>query len=66
MIRIETYLGGRLVKEIDQVDVSNSLTMRYEYIDGRPRWLLDGAEITEDEATILLGRDQSSCGSRGH
>ena len=50
MMRTETYLGGRLVKEIDQVDVSSGLTMRYEYVDGRHRWLLDGTEVTEDEA----------------
>jgi len=50
MIRTETYLGGRLVKEIDQVDVMTAQTMRHEYVDGRHRWFLDGAEVTEDEA----------------
>jgi hypothetical protein len=53
MIRTETYLGGRLVKEIDQVDVSSAQTLRREYIDGRHRWLLDGTEITEDEALAM-------------
>ena len=55
MVRTETYLGGRLVKEIDQVDVSSGMTMRYEYVDGRHRWLLDGTEIAEARALELAG-----------
>jgi hypothetical protein len=55
MIRTETYLDGRLVKEIDQVDVMTAQTMRHEYVDGYHRWLLDGTEITEDEALAEMG-----------
>jgi hypothetical protein len=55
MNRIETYLDGRLVKEIDQIDVMSAQTLRAEYVDGRYRWLLDGAEITEDRALALIG-----------
>jgi len=54
MIRTETYLDGRLVKEFDMVDVMSAQTMRHEYIDGRHRWLLDGDEITEPQAEELL------------
>jgi hypothetical protein len=54
MNRTETYLDGRLVKEIDQVDVMTAQTLRHEYVDGRHRWLLDGAEVTEAEALDLL------------
>ena len=54
MIRTETYLDGRLVKEIDQVDVMSAQTLRHEYVDGRHRWLLDGAEITGSQAEELL------------
>jgi hypothetical protein len=57
VIRTETYCGGRLVKEIDQVDVMSAETLRHEYIDGYHRWLLDGAEITEARALELV-RDQ--------
>lgn len=55
MIRTEAYLDGRLVKEVDQIDVMNAQTLRHEYVDGRHRWLLDGAEITEDRALGLIG-----------
>ena len=54
MIRTETYCGGRLVKEVDQVDVMSSQTLRHEYVDGCHRWLLDGAEITEVRALELV------------
>ena len=54
MIRIETYCGGRLVKEISQIDVTSAQTLRTEYIDGYHRWLLDGAEITEARALELI------------
>ncbi len=57
MIRIETYCGGRLVKEFDQVDVMSAQTLRHEYTDGRHRWLLDGAEISEDRALELVEQD---------
>jgi hypothetical protein len=50
MIRTETYLNGRLVKEVEQIDVMSAQTLRHEYVDGRHRWLLDGTEVTEDEA----------------
>jgi hypothetical protein len=57
MIRREFYRDGRLVREIDQVDVTSSRTMAHEYVDGRHRWLLDGEEITEAEAQAELGNE---------
>jgi hypothetical protein len=55
MIRTETYLDGRLVKEFDMVNIGPSAEKPYDdWIDGRYRWLLDGAEITEPQAQELL------------
>ena len=49
MIRREEFCGGRLVKEIDQVDVSRWST-RDQYIDGPWTWYLDSEEIQPVEA----------------
>ncbi|MFJ2303778.1 MULTISPECIES: hypothetical protein [unclassified Streptomyces] len=49
MIRRETFCDGRLVKEIDQVDVSTR-SLREQFIDGCWRWLLDGEEVQDVEA----------------
>jgi hypothetical protein len=57
MIRTETFCEGRLVKEIDQIDVMSAQTLRHEYVDGRHRWLLDGEEISEAEALRLREAD---------
>jgi hypothetical protein len=65
MIRTETYLDGRLVKEIDQIDVMSAQTLRHEYIDGHHRWLLDGREVTEAEAEALMAA-QLPAGERVH
>src|SRR6266702_2013019 len=54
VIRTEAFCGGRLVKEISQVDVMSAQTMAPTWIDGRHRWLLDGREITEAEAEALI------------
>ena len=54
MIRTETYCGGRLVKEIDQVDLMYAQTLKHEWVDGKHRWLLDGVEITEDPIGTLV------------
>jgi hypothetical protein len=55
MIRTETYLSGRLVKEIDQVNVGPTADKPYdEWVDGRHRWFLDRAEITAAEAKTAL------------
>ncbi len=55
MIRTETYLDGRLVKETGMVNIGPSAGKPYDdWIDGRYRWLLDGAEITESRAEELL------------
>ena len=51
MIRRERYCDGRLVKEIDQVNVGGVETnFRDHYVDGLHRWLLDGEEVTPAEA----------------
>lgn len=60
MIRTETYLGGRLVKEIDLIDVlalEGNASTDHAYVDGRHRWLLDGAEVTDDEALDAWGTE---------
>ncbi|MCM1972309.1 hypothetical protein [Streptomyces sp. G1] len=49
MVRHETHCDGRLVKEVEQVDVSTS-DLRDQFIDGRHIWLLDGTEVTEADA----------------
>ncbi|MDQ0992181.1 hypothetical protein [Streptomyces sp. V3I7] len=49
MIRREQFCDGRLVKEIDQIDVSRD-PGRPESIDGRHVWLLDDEEVTPAEA----------------
>ncbi|MEI5520681.1 hypothetical protein WB388_08705 [Streptomyces brasiliscabiei] len=48
MIRRETFCDDRLVKEIDQVDVSTQGGR--SYVDGRHIWLLDGEEVQPVEA----------------
>ncbi|WP_329214827.1 hypothetical protein OG352_05280 [Streptomyces sp. NBC_01485] len=51
MVRRETYCDGRLVKEIDQVNVGGVATnFHNHYVDGHHAWLLDGTEITEAQA----------------
>lgn len=51
MIRRETYCDGRLVKEIDQVNVGGADTdFRDHHVDGWHRWLLDDEEVTTVEA----------------
>lgn len=50
MVRRENFCGGRLVKEIDQIDVSSGLTGRIEYVDGSHLWLLYGEEVQPVEA----------------
>lgn len=59
MIRRETFCDGRLVKEIDQVDVSTQGGRRY--VDGRHNWLLDGEEVqpVEAEAFRIMWEAQS-------
>ncbi|WP_331756753.1 hypothetical protein [Streptomyces decoyicus] len=49
MIRRETFCDGRLVKEIDQIDVTTSPSAQ-QYMDGRHIWLLNGEEVQEVEA----------------
>ena len=49
MIRREQFCDSRLVKEIDQIDVSDGPDRR-QFIDGRHIWLLDGEEVTPVEA----------------
>ncbi|MGW2939992.1 hypothetical protein ACWGQ5_47445 [Streptomyces sp. NPDC055722] len=54
MTRRETYCGGRLVKEIDQIDVSTwedvARSRPPRFVDGGYIWWLDGEEITPVEA----------------
>jgi hypothetical protein len=55
LIRTEAYLGGRLIKEIAQLNMGPTAARPYDlWVDGRHRWLLDGAEVTEDEAQALI------------
>lgn len=55
MIRTESYLGGRLVKEIAQVNMGPTAARPYDlWTDGPYRWLLDGIEVTEAEAKTAL------------
>jgi hypothetical protein len=53
MMRTEMYCGGRIVKQIDQVDVSISYVGQ-QYTDGPWRWYLDGREITEQQAESYI------------
>lgn len=52
MIRRETFCDGRLVKEIDQIDVSVGGGYQ-QYIDGRHIWLLNDEEVQEVEANAF-------------
>jgi hypothetical protein len=52
MERRKTYCDGRLVKVIDQVDVTVGDGIR-EYMDGRWRWFLDGQEVNPDQASAF-------------
>lgn len=56
MIRTEAYLGGRLVKEIEQMDVSSveQLSTGDKLVDGRHIWRMDGGLIREDAALLIL------------
>jgi hypothetical protein len=52
-VRTETYLGGRLVKQVDMIDVTSAETgPGREHVDGRHIWLLDGHEIDEDASVL--------------
>lgn len=50
MIRREILCGGRMVKEIDQIDMISAARPYHHYEDGRHIWLLDGQEVTPAEA----------------
>ncbi|MEU9208532.1 hypothetical protein AB0D27_11400 [Streptomyces sp. NPDC048415] len=51
MSRSEYYCDGRLVKEIDQINMGGAATnFTDHYVDGRHRWLLDGEEVTPADA----------------
>ena len=55
MNRTETYLDGRLIKDIGMVNVGPTADKPYdEWVDGRHMWLLDGREITEPAALHLI------------
>lgn len=49
MIRREEFCGGRLVKKVEQVDVS-TFGVPGPYVDGLWSWWLDGEEVQEVEA----------------
>ncbi len=53
MIRCETFCDGRLVQEIDQVDVSTT-SLRDQWADGSWTWRLDGEEVRERDAEEFL------------
>ena len=58
MIRTETYLDGRLVKQFDMVNVGPTADKPWpEWVDGHHTWLLDGEEIGEADALDLIGPD---------
>ncbi|MDX2749630.1 hypothetical protein PV413_03310 [Streptomyces scabiei] len=63
MIRRETFCDGRLVKEIDQINVGGVATnFANRYVDGRHVWLLDDEEVQPVEAEAfrtLWEADQS-------
>lgn len=51
MVRREQFCGGRLLKEIDQINVGGAVTnFKDQFVDGRHIWLLDGEEVTPVEA----------------
>jgi len=51
MVRSERFCEGRLVKEVDQINVGGAATnFTDQYVDGRHVWLLDGEEVTPVEA----------------
>ncbi|WP_033024078.1 hypothetical protein [Streptomyces capuensis] len=56
MIRRELLCDGRLVKEVDQVEMRSSRTGRIEYTDGLHRWLLDGEEVDPAQAEAFQVR----------
>lgn len=61
MVRREQSCDGRLVKEIDQVNVGGVATnFTDHHIDGRHRWLLDGAEVTPAEAEAFRATWEAS------
>jgi hypothetical protein len=51
MFRSESYCDGRLIKQIEQVNVGGAETNFLDhYVDGRYEWLLDGRSVTPTEA----------------
>ncbi|MCX4792473.1 hypothetical protein OG369_42625 [Streptomyces sp. NBC_01221] len=50
MIRREELCDGRLVKEVDQIDVMSTTHPYHHYVDGSFAWLLDGDEVTPTAA----------------
>jgi len=56
-VRREQFCGGRLVKEIDQVNVGGAATNFVDqYVDGLHVWLLDGKEVTPTEADAFRAK----------
>ena len=50
-----TYLEGRLVERVEAVEVGGAWSgFKSHRVPGRHIWLLDGNEITEDEAQALI------------
>ena len=56
----QEFLGGRLVKITDVVNVSENLYDKW--VPGRWMWQLDGREITEAEALRLLDEGREVVG----
>ncbi len=53
--RIEAYCGGHLIKRIDQIDVGPAAGKPYsEFVDGRYRWFIGDAEVSEEVAEALI------------
>jgi hypothetical protein len=58
-VRYETYCGGRLLKVIDQVDVTSvgAAADGMEFIDGQYRWKVDEQWVAVDVAEALLAAE---------
>lgn len=58
VVRYETYCGGRLLRVIEQVDVSGPADppSRRKYVDGSWSWEVDRREVARDVAAAMLAK----------
>ncbi len=58
-VRYETYCGGRLLKVLEQADITNGMHAEAdgtEFADGQHFWKVDEQRVADDVAQAMLAQ----------